>query len=62
MALRMMRKKHDSFTKQAKELQVHINQKFSDEVLFEGFCDAIFPKSERKMLNDIDEMFRELNE
>lgn len=62
MALRMMHKKHDEFIKQAEELQDYVDTKFRDEVLFEIFCNNIFPESEREMLNDIDEMFRELNE
>ena len=42
MALRMMYKKHDSFLKNSQELQEKINTKFSDEALFEIFCNSIY--------------------
>ena len=42
MALRMMFKKHDEFTEQAKELQSHIDQNFNDKALFQKFCDSIY--------------------
>lgn len=45
MALRMMYKKNDSFIEQAKELSDIINEKFSDEVLFERFCKSIWDPS-----------------
>lgn len=51
MALRQMFKKHDGFAKQAKELQILVNEGFSDEKLFEGFVDSIVPSIE---LEDID--------
>jgi len=41
MALRQMYKKHDQFETQARKLRALVNEKFSDETLFEGFCDAI---------------------
>lgn len=44
MALRMMFKKHDEFLKQAEELQGLVEEKFSDEVLFHGFCNTILGK------------------
>jgi hypothetical protein len=46
MALRMMFKKHDEFVKQAEELQDHVDTKFRDEVLFEGFCESILKERE----------------
>ena len=45
MALRMMHKKYSEFTNVAIELQKHIDQNFSNEVLYEGFCNAILGKS-----------------
>jgi glycosyltransferase involved in cell wall biosynthesis len=41
MALRMMFKKHGEFLKQAEELRHLVEEKFCDEVLFQGFCDSI---------------------
>lgn len=41
MALRMMFKKHDEFVKQAEKLQVLVDKKFCDEVLFDRFCNSI---------------------
>ena len=43
MALRQMYKKHDSFLKQSEELQFLVNEHFSDEALFERFCEAVCP-------------------
>jgi len=42
MSLRMMLTKHEEFTKQAEELRDHVNTNFSDNVLFEKFCDSIY--------------------
>ena len=42
MALRMMKKKYGQFEKQSEKLKKLINEKFSDEVLFQGFCDSIY--------------------
>ena len=41
MALRMMFKKQDQFEEQAKELKKEIDTHFSNEVLYEGFCNSI---------------------
>lgn len=41
MALRMMFKKYAEFTEQAKELKKEVDANFSDDVLFEGFCNSI---------------------
>ena len=42
MALRMMRKKHNEFSKQAKELQNKIDENFRDEVLYKNFTDLVY--------------------
>ena len=42
MALRTMFTRYEEFTKQAEELRDHVNAKFSDDVLFEKFCDSIY--------------------
>jgi len=42
MALRQMHKSYPDFLPQALELQEHVNTKFADEVLFKGFCDAVY--------------------
>jgi len=57
MALRQMFKKYDGFVKQAKELQRLVNQDFSDEKLFEGFCTAIYGEEV-----NVDEWLSELEE
>lgn len=41
MALRMMSKNHEEFYQQALELQGIVNEKFSNELLYEGFVKAI---------------------
>ena len=46
MALRMMFKKHDEFVKHAEELRDHVNARFSDEVLYDGFCESILKERE----------------
>ena len=46
MALRMMYKKYDSFSKQSKQLQSKIKEKFSDEVLYEIFCSHFHSKED----------------
>jgi glycosyltransferase involved in cell wall biosynthesis len=52
MALRMMYKKYDGFKKQALELQPLVNTKFSDEALFEGFCNAFHSKEDELDLDE----------
>ena len=52
MALRMMYKKHDQFLDQSKKLQTLVNTKFSDEVLFEGFCNAFHSKEDELDLDE----------
>tara|TARA_R100001443_G_scaffold52795_1_gene64532 strand:- start:5862 stop:7109 length:1248 start_codon:yes stop_codon:yes gene_type:complete len=42
MALRKIRKKWKNAKKTAEELKIIVNNKFSDERLFEGFCDAVY--------------------
>jgi hypothetical protein len=37
-----MYKKYNDFLQLAKSLQEIVNEKFSDEVLFQGFCDSIY--------------------
>ena len=45
MALRMMKKKYKQFKSQSIKLQGLINENFSDEVLFEKFCNGILGNS-----------------
>jgi len=47
MALRMMHKKNDELKKQSEELKTLVNDKFSDENLFELFC-GHFEENEEK--------------
>ena len=44
MALRQMFKRSDEFVEQAEELQDHVDTRFRDEILFEGFCNSILGK------------------
>ena len=48
MALRQMYKKHDQFKTQARKLKGLADEKFSDKVLFNIFCNAILGKSNLK--------------
>lgn len=61
MVLRKTFKQWDSCKKTAVELKSIIEEKFSDERLFEGFCENIFPKDEMESLKQIEEMFSELD-
>ena len=61
MTLRKTLKNLDKAKEQAKELQGLVNDKFSDEKLFELFCGHIYPQEEIDMLNEIEDMFEELN-
>ena len=58
MALRMMFKKYDEFKTQSLELQKDIDAKFSDEILFENFCNQIWqPDPEvEEWLSELEEM------
>ena len=47
MALRTMFKKHDEFLKQAEELQGFVEEKFCDEVLFEGFSKLVYGEEDK---------------
>ena len=61
MALRQMFKKHDGFAKQAKELQTLVNQGFSDEKLFEGFCNEVYGHPTEIVTDaELDVLFSEL--
>ena len=42
MALRKIRKKWKTVKKTAEKLKITIDNKFSDEILFEGFCNAVY--------------------
>lgn len=61
MVLRKTFKQWDECKKTAVELKSIIEEKFSDERLFEGFCENIFPKDEMESLKQIEEMFSELD-
>jgi len=58
MSLRYLAKNLDKAREQSKELQGLVLDKFSDEKLFELFCDSIYSpsKEELEWLNDIEEM------
>tara|TARA_R110001599_G_scaffold59263_1_gene164367 strand:+ start:64 stop:1308 length:1245 start_codon:yes stop_codon:yes gene_type:complete len=61
MALRQMFKEHDDFVKQAKELQILVNQDFNDEVLFERFCSFFYDKKvHQEMQDEIDNLLEGL--
>jgi len=60
MALRQMFKKYDGFEKQAKELQILVNQDFGDEVLFEKFVEQFASYSnDDSWLTDIEDIIKE---
>ena len=48
MALRQMYKKYNQFQNQAKKLKGLVDEKFSDKVLFNIFCNAVLGKSNLK--------------
>jgi glycosyltransferase involved in cell wall biosynthesis len=56
MALRKAFKKHDKMKKQAEELKVLVNDKFSDEKLFELFCKEIIKSDPVEQLIDLEAM------
>ena len=58
MTLRRTLKNIDKCRETAKELQEIVNERFSDEGLFEGFCDAIYkPEPEmEEWLSELEEM------
>lgn len=49
MALRRMFKQHDKYAEQAETLKGIINEKFNDEKLFEGFCNAVYKPTEEEL-------------
>ena len=57
MTLRRTMKQWDKAKKTAEDLRVLINEKFSDEKLFDGFCDAVYGEK-----IDVDSWLKELEE
>ena len=57
MALRRAFKNYDDMKAQAEELKTMVNTKFSDEVLFKGFCAGIYNPSIEEL-----EWMKELSE
>ena len=49
MALRKAFKDHENLKTQAEELQIIVNDKFSDEKLYAGFCDNIYSHSDEEL-------------
>ena len=63
MTLRKTLKNLDKAKEQAKELQGLVNDKFSDEKLFEGFCNSIYGDSIEIVTDDeLDALFAALAE
>ena len=61
MTLRKTLKNLDKAKEQAKELQGLVNDKFSDESLFKGFCDHFYNEQEQKELEEeIDSLLGDL--
>ena len=61
MTLRKVYKNIEDSEVQAKELQTIISEKFSDEVLYELFCNVFYNKEEQKQLeNDIESLLEDL--
>ena len=59
--LREIRSNYPRFKKQAKVLQKHIIENFTEEKMYSQFCDNVIDKSRVELLEEIDDMFRELN-
>lgn len=55
-AIKVMFNKHKNFIPQALELQQKIKEKFSDEVLYEKFCNAILEADPVEQLIDLEAM------
>ena len=47
---------------QAEELQAHVDTNFGDEKLYEGFCSHFYSQEDIEMYNEIEDMFRDLND
>lgn len=62
MTLRRTFKKWDKAKKTAVELKPLIEEKFSDEKLFERFCNFFYSSEELELAGEINQMFSELND
>ena len=61
MTLRKTLKNWSKIKERAEELSTIINEKFAEEKLFAGFCDAIYSKEELNSIAEIEDMFKDLN-
>ena len=61
MSLRKVFKEHDRMKERALELQKLLEDKFSDEKLYKGFCDAIY-EEDIVADDEIDALFKSLAE
>ena len=61
MCLRKTLKTWHKAKETAESLKKIINDKFSDERLYENFCEHFYPKSELEMMSEIEDMFEELD-
>ena len=62
MTLRKIYKNWDDAKETAVELQEIVKDKFSEEKLFQGFCDHFYSSEELELADEINQMFSELND
>ena len=62
MTLRKIYKNWDVAKATAVELQEIVKDKFSEEKLFQGFCDHFYSSEELELADEINQMFSELND
>jgi|TARA_R110002110_G_scaffold42939_5_gene134121 glycosyltransferase involved in cell wall biosynthesis len=59
--LRELRTDYPRFKKNAKKLQKHILENFTEEGKYEEFCNLVYSEENVKMAEEIEEIFRNLN-
>ncbi len=62
MSLRKVYKNWDAAKERATKLQPLVEEKFSEEKLFQGFCDQFYSSEELELADEISQMFSDLND
>ena len=62
MALRMMYKKYDDFSETSEELKHNIANNFDNKTLYDLFCSHFYSEEEQEMYDEIEDMFKDLND